>query len=206
MLGGEPVCELAQGRVIGVRHVREAGPPFRRHLAAQRVETGQVEVVAEQHQVPRLVLRAQAAGGIGQDQHLDPEEGGEADREDGLVGVVPLVGMQAPAVVEDRQVRPGKQDVDLVRMAFDRMAGEGEKVFQRDRPVDAFAEVHGETGPGHDGHARAFPAQAVPAVHGFLERGDEIFRELIVEHGGIVSERGRWYAWAHFSFMGALQE
>ncbi len=188
LFAGESVGQRREAGVVGGRHVGEARPPFRRQLATQGVEPGQVEVIADQREVAGPASRPQGAAGVGQDQRARPELGGEAHREDGLMGVVALVGMEAPAQVDDAAVGERLEQRDLVLMPLDRVSGEGQEIRQVDGPAFRLAEGNPQSGARDQRHLGPRPAQSVPALHRGLDGLGKLPRLVAaVVHGGMLT-------------------
>ncbi len=141
-------------------------------------------MIADQCQGAWRQVGPQGAAGIGQDEHPRSELRGQADREDGLVSVVALVGMEAAAEVGDGAVGPRAQQLDLVRVPGEGMGRERQEVGQVDRPALGLAELDAQAGPGDERSLRARPAEGIPALDRRLERLPERVRglDLALDH------------------------
>jgi len=95
---------LPKMRVMRVDHVGKLGPPLRRWGASQGVESGSVQLVSDDSQVSRLLALGKTSSRVGHHQGSGTQETCETNHEDGLIGVVSLVGVKAAALIEDYTV------------------------------------------------------------------------------------------------------
>ena len=130
-LGRELGRPIPQGAVIGLGHVGEQGTPGLGEGAGERIRGHQVDVVLDRHQVARQNVRQEAAGGVGHEQRSSAQQGGEADVEDGLRGVVALIGMDPPSLVGHRLVPLTLQNLDRERVSLYRLESEGKDLVER---------------------------------------------------------------------------
>jgi len=74
--------------------------PIPAEAGRAEIEPREVHLVADEHQVAGAMVQLKAARGIGHHQYLRTQQGGEANREDRVVGAVPCTSGGAP-VIED---------------------------------------------------------------------------------------------------------
>ena len=92
----------AQSRVVGIGERREARPEAIEVRAEQRIVTGEVDVIGDQHHVARLELRIEATGGVGEHERIDPERKHRAQQECRLAMRVALIWVSPPREDDDR--------------------------------------------------------------------------------------------------------
>ena len=139
--GGGGVEGVAQARAPGVGQVGEARPELVGVRADQRAATGQVDVVAHDHQRARPEARVEAAGRVG--QHDDPRAE-LLEQQDGLddqARVVALVEVEAALEHHDRPPAepPEQQPAGVSRRGRRRPAGQ-----LRERDRDRVVELVGQ--------------------------------------------------------------
>ncbi len=97
--GGYAVGQRPQLGVIGGGHVGEARPDSLIVRPAQRVgagHAGEVQVIADDHQIAGCVSRVQPTGGIGDDERAQPQRHHDANRQGNAIHRIAFVEMGAP--------------------------------------------------------------------------------------------------------------
>ena len=108
---------LEKGRVVSVNHVDEAA--VARADAEQRIDAGEIDVVADRHHRSRRHVEPQTARGIGLQQRLAAEIGDGADRAPHFIGLAALIVMRPPLQDGDRG-RPDMSQDQTASMTADR--------------------------------------------------------------------------------------
>lgn len=108
-----PLCEIAQVGIVRFRHVDEAIADFRVVQAAQRRLPVQVQVILDDHQLPRPVVRVDGAGSAGEDEGLRTREAGRPHTEHRVLQVVSFVVMGTAGEDEDAL----RADLRVVQLA-----------------------------------------------------------------------------------------
>jgi len=97
--------EIAELAVVRPAHIRETRPERRIVGSAQRRKAGhahEVDMVGDQHDVTRHVLRMDRAGGVGQDHGLHAQQLHDADRQRDVLQVVAFIEMGPPLLHKHR--------------------------------------------------------------------------------------------------------
>ena len=91
-------------RVVALGHVGEAVAELGKLGSHERVHSGEVDVIGEDHELARLERCVHRPGGVGENHNLDPERPEYAHREHDFFGAVSLVRVDPPRHDEEREL------------------------------------------------------------------------------------------------------
>ena len=158
--------EAAQRRIVGIFHARELDSPRRRQGTEQGIRSGEVDVIAEHHQIPGFEGWIEASRGVRHQKKLSPEQASQPNHEDHLVAIVALVTMDPAPLVDDRHTGKRLDDLESVGVADDPMDRKGKDFLEGPRADLGRSEIDGQTGSGDDQGFRRGPASPMPGFDG----------------------------------------
>ncbi len=101
---------LTQARIIGFIHAEESVREDIRLKTLDGIATGEVDVIADDADIPHRVAFIDGPYGIGHDERLYPQDIHEPDRVGNLLRAVPLIAVETPLHAEDLFASQGPAD------------------------------------------------------------------------------------------------
>ena len=173
-LGGQGLELFPEISGIDVAHIREPGPQLVQIGPGQRVGSGEIDVIAQEHQSAGPKVQVHPAGGVGEHDGPSPQPGHEPHRQGGLLGRVALVAVD-PAPQGGHPPAPAGAQEEGPGVSLHRRDGEAGNIPKGDfhRLLQPVAEIP-QPAAQHQAQlrpeVRLFPHVAVGAGEPLLHR------------------------------------